>query len=148
MNKKLKPMKNFYILFIATLLFSCSSMSKIENENKTTEKFDVFNPNENDRPNQFLTSYLRDHKRLNLSRSIKAILSNPNLYSDSQNSLRDQGKFGNGTTSLTSIFLDDVQIFGEGINRLFVIENTRTNEIEKISRSSVGYDKTIRIYSK
>lgn len=141
-------MKNLFILFIATLLLSCSSTSELANTEKNSENFDVFNPTENDRPNQFLTTYLRNHKRLNLSRNIKAILTNPNKFDDAQNTLRDQGQFGGGTTSITNIFLDDVQIFGEGINRLFVIENIRTNEIEKISRSSVGYDKIIRIYKK
>ena len=91
---------------------------------------------------------MRTHKRLNLSRDIKTMLTNPNRYSDSQNSLRGPKQFGNGTTSLTKIYLDGVEIFGEGINRLFVIENTRTNEIKKITRNKIGYDKEIKIYSK
>ncbi len=76
------------------------------------------------------------------------MLSNPNLYSDSENALRDPLKFGNGTTSITNIYYDWAQVFGEGINRLFIIEFVRTNTIHSITRSCVNYDKTIQIYSK
>ena len=74
------------------------------------------------------------------------MLTNTNRYSDSQNALR--GNLGNGTTSITNIYLDNEQIFGEGINSLFVIEDIRTDAIKKITRSNVGYDKTIHIYKK
>jgi hypothetical protein len=132
------------------LSFSTYSQKKERKEKKeiSSKYFDIIVPNENNRADQFLTAYLRTHKRLNLSRDIKKMLTNPNRYSDSQNTLRGPKQFGNGTTSLTKIYLDDVKILGEGINRLFVIENIRTNEVEKITRNKVGYDKEIKIYTK
>lgn len=139
-------MKNLIQLFVFTILFSISAIAQNnEKQQETNSKyFDVFTPNEGDRPNQFLTTYLRTHKRFNLSRDIKRILTNSNTTAVL---LRPNMGKGYGTSSLTQIYLDNVQIFGEGINRLYVIENTRTNDIKKITRSQMGYDNIIKIYS-
>ena len=125
-----------------------SSIKEIQEVTNTSDNFDTFVPEENGRPTQFLTRYLRNHNRLNLDRNIKNILLKPNVYSDSEFALREPLKFGNGTTSVTNIFYDGNQIFGEGINRLYVIEFIRTDAIHSISRSSIGYDKIIQIFSK
>jgi hypothetical protein len=136
------------LLFLSLNVFSQKNETGKTATIETKNIFETINPNENDRPNQFLTNFLRTDKRFRLDGRIKAILSNPNLYGDSQNSLRDKEMSGNGTTSLTRVFFDNVQIFGEGINRIFVIEKTQTKDIDKITRSSVGYDTKIHIYSK
>lgn len=145
-------MKNLSYLLIIALFLSFSTFSqKKETKNKkvpSSKYFDVITPNENDRATQFLTAYLRTNKRLNLRRDIKKMLVNPNRYSDSQYTLRQEKQFGNGTTSLTKIYLNDVKILGEGINRIFDIENIRTNEVEKITINKIGYDKEIKIYTK
>ena len=142
-------MKNLHVLLAFTLLFSFSTFGQDKKNEKATYKtFDVINPTANDRPVQFLTLFLRNNKQLNLNRTLKKILLNPNNYTDTRSSLRAEKQFGKGTTSLTRIFLDDVEIFGEGINRLFVLENIRTDEIEKITRSKVTYDQKIKIYRK
>ncbi|WP_334055868.1 hypothetical protein [Polaribacter sp. P097] len=140
-------MKKIIFVFAILLSFTFNAQNNPEVID-TSESFDTFIPDENGRPSQFLTRYLRNHNRLNLSRKIKNILLKPNIYSDGEYALRDSKQFGNGTTSLTNIFYDGKQIFGEGINRLYVIEFTRTDEIYSISRSSVGYDKNIQIFSK
>jgi hypothetical protein len=141
--------KSYIVLILMFLSLNVFSQ-KIDADEIKTDKaennFETFDPNESDRPDQFLTNYLRTHRRFNLDPIIKKLLVNPIRTDDASNSMR--GNMNSGITSITRIFLDNQEILGEGINRLYVIQNTTIEEIDKITRSKVGYDAQIHIYSK
>jgi hypothetical protein len=137
-----------FLMFLSFTLFSQKTASATTELTTSKNAFETFNPNENDRPSQFLTTYLRTHKRFGFSRLLKKLLVNPIGADDATNSMRATGEFASESTSITRIFLDNEEILGEGINRLYVIQDTRTEEIDRITRSSVGYDNKIHIYRK
>jgi hypothetical protein len=133
------------LLFLSLNVFSQKNETGKTATIETKNIFETINPNENDRPNQFLTNFLRTDKRFRLNRNVKKGLANPigGAYTT-----RESLSTGYGSSSLTRIFFDNQEILGEGINRIFVIENTQTQDIDQITRSSVGYDTKIHIYSK
>lgn len=139
--------KSICIIVLTLLTINLTAQTK---EKKTTEKevFETLKIDEEGRGNMFLTNYLRSNRRLGLHKIIGADLNIKINSIDGPANYRNPLKFGQGSTTLTRIFIDDQEIFGEGINRLYVIQNVRMNEIEKITRNKVSYDKQIRIYSK
>lgn len=138
-------MKSKSTIVLLLMFLSLNVFSQKTTTEKKEQLFETIDPNENERPNQFLTNFLRTHKRFRLNKNVKQGLANPVGGAYTSRKVLDNGY---SSSSITRIFMDNEEILGEGINRIYTIENTRTKDIDKITRSSVGYDNEIRIYSK
>ena len=140
--------KNYFIIGIFLISISGKAQEVLNKNN--TETFETIKISENSKKNLLLLDFLKSDSRFNnnkLKKLIKLQLSsNNNSYKNSNT--RGSRNFGNGTTSITKIFLNNEQILGEGINRLYALNQLRMKDIDKINLSNVSYDPEIYIYKK
>lgn len=61
--------------------------------------------------------------------------------------LSNNDEIGTSSGSLDIIYFDGDLIFGEGINRLYLIDQTRLREIKTIKKRKDGFDREIHITS-
>ena len=84
------------------------------------------------------------------SKHLKKLIKNQRNYNsdtfETQN-LRNNKKFGTQSSSLTIIYYNNKLILGEGINRLYLVDNVRLKSIKRISKNYSGLDKIIKITS-
>ncbi|PQJ75166.1 hypothetical protein [Polaribacter gangjinensis] len=99
--------------------------------------------------NQLLLEFLtRDARSSNdkLSKMIEE-QRNSNGGSYENQNLRSTKSFGYASPSLTTIFYNGEIIFGEGINRLYIIDQVRMKDVKTIKRVRAGIDTEIFIDS-
>lgn len=135
-----------YLLAIITLL-SVTFSAQEKNNKIEKEAFITIDVEGEERKNLLLLEFLTRDKRVSNSKLSKMIEDqrkmNGGTY-ENQN-LRGNKEFGYGSPSLTTVYYDGEVIFGEGINRLYIIDQVRLKDIKTIKRVRAGTDNEIYV---
>ncbi|CAM1370616.1 conserved exported hypothetical protein [Tenacibaculum sediminilitoris] len=136
--------KNCLLLIVVALISLNLSAQK------TSEKkiFDVVIEKSAIKSNQLVLDFLRTNSRLKSYQLNKLIdiQKNTNTNNYESSNTRKLKEFGKPSPTITTIYFDNEIILGEGINRLYLLDQVRMKEIAKITRSNVSYNKEIHIY--
>lgn len=146
--------KKLFITSFVLALFAASGLSAqqlAKNSSKKNEfiSFKAYEIDESFNLNQFVFSFLRKEGGFNYCELKKL-----NEQSTSFNTVEDGSKmyreksFGSASRGVTSIYLDNTQILGMGINRLYLLDNKRLKEFSKIYVSNPSYDREIYLFTK
>lgn len=138
-----------YILTIFTMLFITSNTIGQEEEIKKSQIFDIIHIDGKLRKNQLLLEFLSKNSRFG-GRHLKKMIEiqrNTNGGDYNTQNLSNNREIGVSGGSIDVIYFDGDIIFGEGINRLYLIDQTRLREIKTIKKRSVGINREIYITS-
>ena len=137
-----------YILaLLTTLLFVPES--KAQEKIKESQIYDIIHIDGKLRKNQLLLEFLSKNSRFggpHLKKIIE-IQRNTNGGDYNTQNLSNNEEIGQSSGSLDFIYFDGDLIFGEGINRLYLIDQTRLREIKTIKKRISGFDREIHITS-
>ncbi len=135
--------RNF--LFALAMIFS---LNIIAQESKEPKTFDVVIETDERKSNQFVLDFLRTDSRIRSYQLRKLI--DHQMRTNSSNfetaNTRKLKKFGKPSPTVTKIFLDDEVVLGEGINRLYLLDQMRMKEVSRVLRAQPSFDKEIYIY--
>ena len=140
--------RNYLFTIITLLSFTLLSQEKKKEADK--KAFDIINVDGEFKQNQLLLEFLTRDARFSNNKLSKMIEEqrNSNGGSYENQNLRGSKSFGYyGSPSITTIFYNGEVIFGEGINRLYIIDQVRMKEIKTIKRFGTGVDTEIFIDS-
>lgn len=139
----------FATLFLSSFL--CFSQQMAQNIIKKSEKkpFTTFKINDSFNLNQSIFSFLKNRGDFNNCEreKINAQFKLGTTINEVDKSYREK-RFGYTSQNVSRIFLDDSEILGIGINRLYLLDQLRLEDFSFIYISNPGYDKEIYLFSK
>jgi hypothetical protein len=140
-------MRNYLFAIITLLSFTFSAQESKKDTEK--EAFITIDVDGEQRKNLLLLEFLTRDARFSNDKLSKMIEDqrkmNGGTY-ENQN-LRGNKEFGYGSPSLTTVYYDGEVIFGEGINRLYIIDQVRLKDVKTIKRVRAGIDNEIYVDS-
>ncbi|CAM1360743.1 conserved exported hypothetical protein [Tenacibaculum litoreum] len=140
-------MKTKDLLLVILTLISLSLSAQEEKQPKV-KPFDIIVDNNEIKSNQLLLDFLQKDFRLKSMQLSKLIdyLRISNTSNLENSNTRKLKEFGKPSPTVTTIIIDNEVILGDGINRLYLLDQIRMKEINKIVRSNPGFDQKIYIY--
>ena len=143
----MKTKKHLPFAIIVLLLFSISFSAQEKDENQENNLFDIIHIDGKFKKNQLLLEFLtRDSRFGGNNGQLKKMIEkqrNLNTGSYETQNLRNNKKFGTPTPSLYIVYYDQEIILGEGINRFYLIDQVRLEDIKTIKRKISGVDNEI-----
>lgn len=139
-----------YIFTLITIVFFISQHQAQKTEKSSNKAFDIIHIDGKFNKNQLLLEFLSRNSRFGNGSQLKKLIEkqrNSNAGGDANANLRQNKKFGQANTSITKIYFDGDLILGEGIDRLYIIDQTRLKEIKNIKKTIASYDAEIYITS-
>lgn len=125
-----------YFLAIITVLFISTNISAQETEVKESQIYDIIHIDGKLRKNQLLLEFLSKNSRFG-GRHLKKMIEiqrNSNGGDYYTQNLSNNDEIGTSSGSLDIIYFDGDLIFGEGINRLYLIDQTRLRDIKLLKK--------------
>ena len=139
--------RNYLFTMIILLSFTFSAQEKKKDTEK--EVFITIDVEGEERKNLLLLEFLTRDARFSNHKLSKMIEDqrkmNGGTY-ENQN-LRGNKEFGYRSPSLTTVYYDGEVIFGEGINRLYIIDQVRLKDVKTIKKVRAGIDNEIYVDS-
>ncbi|SED07929.1 hypothetical protein SAMN04489761_4204 [Tenacibaculum sp. MAR_2009_124] len=132
------------ILLVAIMI----SFNIFAQERKESKTFDVVIETDERKSNQFVLDFLRTDSRIR-SHQLRKLIDHQ-MRTNSSNfetaNTRKLKRFGKPSPTITKIFLDNEVVLGEGINRLYLLDQMRMKEVSRVLRTQPSYDNEIYIY--
>ncbi|REH54517.1 hypothetical protein C7448_10237 [Tenacibaculum gallaicum] len=137
--------KNCLLLII---IFISLNLSAQEEKYPKEKSFDIIINNNEIKSNQLLLDFLQRDSRLKDMQISKLIdYQRKNNTSNFENAnTRKLKKFGKPSPTVTTIIVDNEVVLGDGINRLYLLDQVRMKNINKITRSNPSFDQEIHIH--
>ncbi|GFD94885.1 hypothetical protein KUL156_30330 [Alteromonas sp. KUL156] len=137
--------KKYLLLIVA---FISLNLSAQEEKKTKKESFDIIINNNEIKSNQLLLDFLQRDSRLKDMQISKLIdYQRKNNTSNFENAnTRKLKKFGKPSPTVTTIIVDNEVILGDGINRLYLLDQVRMKNINKITRFNPSFDQEIHIH--
>ncbi|WP_435414627.1 hypothetical protein [Polaribacter aestuariivivens] len=134
------------ILFF--LAFTVTAQEKNIEKSESEKKFwEVFYMKDFDNQSQFITDFMQS--KLNIYEINKVLDKQSNSINDNYNDTeRFSSKFSKSPKKIIRIFHDNVEVLGDGINRVYTLEQLRVRDFEKVALDTRSSDKKIYLYSK
>ncbi|MFY7672688.1 hypothetical protein ACOSP6_16520 [Tenacibaculum sp. MEBiC06402] len=149
MNTKKLSFKSFVIAFFILTGLTAQQVAENISKEKDFISFKAYDIDESFNLNQFVFTFLRKEGGFSMSELKKLTEQSTafNTIEDGSKMYREKS-FGSVSRGVTSIYLDNTQILGMGINRLYLLDNRRLKEFSKIYVSNPSYDREIYLFTK
>ncbi|WGH74126.1 hypothetical protein P8625_08325 [Tenacibaculum tangerinum] len=140
--------KSYLVLIVALISLNLFAQKEKQSKKESEKPIEIIVDNNEIKSNQLLLDFLKNDSRIS-SRKLKNLI-NTQLNSnftriDDSSTSRVSGKLGKNFSQVINIFLDNELVLGNGINRLYRLQDIRMSKVRKITRLNM-IDKQISIY--
>ncbi|CAL2057214.1 hypothetical protein [Tenacibaculum sp. 190524A05c] len=149
MNKKIQFFSYLLISFLSISLVSAQQLAEKTSTKKKPVLFKTYNIDNSFNLNQFVFSFLEKEGGFNRC-ELKKLKEQSTTFNtvDNEDKRALAKRVGSSTRGVTRIYLDNSEILGIGINRLYLLDNMRLKEFSLISVSNPSYDRQIYLFTK